>query len=104
VDLRSQIANLQRDARQDRLEVQQMFRAIMDRLPPAAGSSAPPPARDVLVYLSYPLCTTLYFLYPHTVGSARFEFGGVLSYCAHFILFYAVYFDYGLFSFVSLTL
>jgi hypothetical protein len=85
-----------------------MFRAIMDRLPLAAGSSAPPLApwrlRDILVYLSYPLCTTLYFLYPHTVGSARFEFGGVLSCCAHFILFYAVYFDYDLFSFVSLTL
>jgi hypothetical protein len=44
VDIRSQIADLQRDARQDRLEVQQMFRALMDRLPPAAGSSAPPPA------------------------------------------------------------
>jgi hypothetical protein len=44
VDIQSQIADLQRDARQDRLEVQQMFRAIMDRLPPAAGPSAPPPA------------------------------------------------------------
>jgi hypothetical protein len=44
VDIRSQIADLQRDASQDRLEVQQMFRAIMDRLPPAAGPSAPPPA------------------------------------------------------------
>jgi hypothetical protein len=43
VDIRSNIADLQRDARQDRLEVQQMFRAIMDRLPPAAGPSAPPP-------------------------------------------------------------
>jgi hypothetical protein len=44
VDIRSQIADLQRDARQDRLEVQEMFRAIMDRLPPTAGPSAPPPA------------------------------------------------------------
>jgi hypothetical protein len=51
VDIRSQIkdvrfhfADLQRDVRQDRLEVQEMFRAIMERLPPAAGSSAPPPA------------------------------------------------------------
>jgi hypothetical protein len=44
VDIRSQIADLQRDARQDRLEVQEMFRAIMDRLPPAAGPHAPPPA------------------------------------------------------------
>jgi hypothetical protein len=44
VDIRSKIENLQRDARQDKLEVQQMFQAIMDRLPPAAGPSAPPPA------------------------------------------------------------
>jgi hypothetical protein len=44
VDIQSQIADLQRDARQDRLEVQQMFRAIMDRLPPAVGPHAPPPA------------------------------------------------------------
>jgi outer membrane protein TolC len=44
LDIRSQIADLQRNARQDRLEVQQMFRAILDRLPPAAGPSAPPPA------------------------------------------------------------
>jgi hypothetical protein len=41
VDIRSQITDLQRDARQDRLEVQEMFRAILDRLPPAAGPSAP---------------------------------------------------------------
>jgi hypothetical protein len=44
LDIRSQIADLQRDARQDRLEFQEMFRAIMDRLPLAAGPSAPPPA------------------------------------------------------------
>jgi hypothetical protein len=51
VDIRSQIkevqaqfADFQRDARQDRLEVQEMFRAIMDRLPPAAGPHVPPPA------------------------------------------------------------
>jgi hypothetical protein len=51
VDIRSQIRNvrfhftdLQRDVRQDRLEVQEMFRAIMERLPPAAGPHAPPPA------------------------------------------------------------
>jgi hypothetical protein len=51
LDIRSQIKNVeaqfadfQRDARQDRLEVQEMFRAIMERLPPAAGPSAPPPA------------------------------------------------------------
>jgi hypothetical protein len=51
VDIRSQIrdvrfhfADLQRDVCQDRLEVQEMFRAIMDRLPPAVGPHAPPPA------------------------------------------------------------
>jgi hypothetical protein len=51
VDIRSQIRDvrfhfldLQRDVRQDRLEVQEMFRAIMDRLPPTAGPHAPPPA------------------------------------------------------------
>jgi hypothetical protein len=44
VDMRSQITNLQRDAHQDRLEIQGMFRAILDRLPSASGPSAPPPA------------------------------------------------------------
>jgi hypothetical protein len=43
-DVQAQFADFQRDARQDRLEVQEMFRAIMDRLPPAAGPHAPPPA------------------------------------------------------------
>jgi hypothetical protein len=43
-DVEAQFADFQRDARQDRLEVQEMFRAIMERLPPAAGPSAPPPA------------------------------------------------------------
>jgi hypothetical protein len=49
VDIRSQIrdvqfhfVNLQRDVRQDKLEVHEMFRAIMDRLPLAAGPHAPP--------------------------------------------------------------
>jgi hypothetical protein len=42
VDIRSQIADLQRDARQDRLEIQEMFRAILDRLSPASGPAAPP--------------------------------------------------------------
>jgi hypothetical protein len=41
-DMRFQIANIQRDARQDRLETQAILRAILDRLPPASGSSAPP--------------------------------------------------------------
>jgi hypothetical protein len=43
-DVQAQFVDFQRDARQDRLEVQEMFRAIMDRLPPAAGPHAPPPA------------------------------------------------------------
>jgi hypothetical protein len=43
-EIKDQFADAQRDARQDRLEVQEMFRAIMERLPPAAGPSAPPPA------------------------------------------------------------
>jgi hypothetical protein len=42
MDIRSQITDLQRDARQDRLKIQGMFRAILDRLPPALGPSAPP--------------------------------------------------------------
>jgi hypothetical protein len=41
-DMRFQITNIQRDARQDRLETQEMLRAILDRLPPASRSSAPP--------------------------------------------------------------
>jgi hypothetical protein len=41
-DMRSQITDLQRNARQDRLETHDMLRAILDRLPPAFGSSAPP--------------------------------------------------------------
>jgi hypothetical protein len=44
VDMRSQIADLQRDARQDWLEIQDMFRDILDRLSPASGPSALPPA------------------------------------------------------------
>jgi hypothetical protein len=43
-ELQAQFADFQRDARQDRLKIQEMFRAIMDRLPPAAGPHAPPPA------------------------------------------------------------
>jgi hypothetical protein len=47
-----------------------------------------------------PLALFLYFLYPHTVGSSNFEFGGII--CAHFVFNYAFYFNYGLFSSVSL--
>jgi hypothetical protein len=47
-----------------------------------------------------PLTLLLYFLYPHTMDSANFEFGGII--CAHFVFYYAFYFNYGLFSFVSL--
>jgi hypothetical protein len=49
VDLRSQfkevkyqLADIQRDARQDRLEIQETLRAIMERLPPATAPPAPP--------------------------------------------------------------
>jgi hypothetical protein len=38
-DMQFQIANIQRDAQQDRLETQDMLRAIFDRLPLASGSS-----------------------------------------------------------------
>jgi hypothetical protein len=41
-DMLFQITDLQRTARQDRLETQEMLRAILDRLPPASGPSAPP--------------------------------------------------------------
>jgi hypothetical protein len=34
-DIRFQIVDIQRDAHQDRLETQDMLRAILDRLPPA---------------------------------------------------------------------
>jgi hypothetical protein len=34
-DIRFQIVDIQSDARQDRLETQDMLRAILDRLPPA---------------------------------------------------------------------
>jgi hypothetical protein len=43
VNMQSHIADLQRDARQDRLEIQEMFCSILDRLSPALGPSAPPP-------------------------------------------------------------
>jgi hypothetical protein len=36
------------------------------------------------------------------MGSANFEFVGILFCCAHFIFDYAFYFNYDLFSFVSL--
>jgi hypothetical protein len=100
--MRFQIADMQRIACQDKLETQEMLRAILDRLPPASGLSAPP-ARDVFVmfwlYFSHPFALHLYFLYPHTVGSANFEFGGII--CAHLVFDYAFYFNYDLFSFVE---
>jgi hypothetical protein len=34
-DIRFQIADIQRDARQDRLKTQDMLRAFLDKLPPA---------------------------------------------------------------------
>jgi hypothetical protein len=38
-DMQTQFADFQRDARQDRLEIQETLRAIMERLPPAALST-----------------------------------------------------------------
>jgi hypothetical protein len=56
--------------------------------------------RDVLVYFYTPC--TLFFLYQHTVDSADFEFGGILS-CVHILfLNYAFYVSCGLFSLVCL--
>jgi hypothetical protein len=43
-EVKDQLADIQRDARQDRLEIQETLRAIMERLPPAAGPFAAPPA------------------------------------------------------------
>jgi molecular chaperone GrpE (heat shock protein) len=42
-DIRFQILNIQRDARQDRLELQAMLQDILSRLPPALGTSPPAP-------------------------------------------------------------
>jgi hypothetical protein len=68
----------------------------------AASHSRQAAASPVTCWLLFftPLTLHLYFLYPHTVGSANFEFGGII--CAHFVVDYAFYFNYGLFSFVSL--
>ena len=42
-DIRLQISNIQRDARQDRLESQAMLQDILSRLLPASGASPPAP-------------------------------------------------------------
>jgi hypothetical protein len=62
--------------------------------------------RDVFVtswFIFTPLALCFfYFLYQHTVDSADFEFGGILS-CVHILfLNYAFYVSYGLFSLVCL--
>jgi hypothetical protein len=62
-DLR--LHNLQRDARQDRLEVQEMFRAILDRLPPASGPSHHHQPRDVLVLVFLPLHYFIFSISAH---------------------------------------
>jgi hypothetical protein len=41
-DMRFQITDMKRSARQDRLETHEMLRPILDRLPPASRPSAPP--------------------------------------------------------------
>jgi hypothetical protein len=89
-DVRFQIVDIQRDAHQDKLETQDMLQAILDSCHQL---------HDVSV-IFIPLSLFLYFLYLHTVGSANFEFGSII--CAHFVFNYAFYFNYGLFSFVSL--
>jgi hypothetical protein len=63
--------------------------------------------RDVSMtswFIFPPLALCFLFSISTHCDSADFEFGGVLSCCAHFIFYYAVYVDYGLFSFVSLML
>jgi hypothetical protein len=42
-DIRFQILNIQKDACQDRLELQAMLQDILSRLPPASGTSPPTP-------------------------------------------------------------
>jgi hypothetical protein len=49
-DIRFKIANIERDARQDKLEAEERFeaqqsllRAILDRLPPASGATSSTP-------------------------------------------------------------
>jgi hypothetical protein len=83
-DIRFQIADIQRDARQDRLETQDMLRAILDRLPPA-----PAHLHDVLVIFT-PLALHFYFLYPHTVVVRILGLGvlfvHILFFIMHFIL------------------
>jgi hypothetical protein len=64
--------------------------------------------RDVFMmswftFIPLALC---FFLYHHTVDSADFEFGGsfIMLRTFYFFYYYAVYVNYGLFSFVSLIL
>ena len=42
-DIRFQISDIQRDARQDKLDSQAMMQDILSRLPPAPGASSAPP-------------------------------------------------------------
>jgi hypothetical protein len=49
-----------------------------------------------------PLALLLYFLYPHSVDSENFEFGGII--CAHFVFNYVFYINYGFFFFCELNL
>jgi hypothetical protein len=42
-DIRFHILDIQRDARQDRLELQAKLQDILSRLPPASGTSLPAP-------------------------------------------------------------
>jgi hypothetical protein len=84
-----------------------MVRAIMDRLPPAVGPHAPPPAPlrlcDVLVYFYTP-CTMFFIFYISILWTVQIlSLGVFLSFCVHILfLNYAFYVSYGLFSLVHL--
>jgi hypothetical protein len=54
-------------------------------------------------FIFHPFALHLYFLYPYTVGSASFEFEGILLCYALFIFYYAFYFNYGLFFLCELN-
>jgi hypothetical protein len=108
VDIRAQIADLQRDARQERLEVQQMFRAIVDRLPPAARPSAPPPVPRRLHDVWFIFHTPLHYIctfFIRTLWAVRDLSLGVFYHVVH-ILYSIMQFILIMvyFSFVSLIL
>jgi hypothetical protein len=75
-----------------------MFRAIMDRLPPAAGPHAPLPARDVFVtswFIFIPLALFFFlFFYISTLWIVQIlSLGVFFILCAHLIFYYAFLFQ-----------